>query len=291
MARIVAVALVACCLVFANVCAALRLGGGQGGAGIGGVRGSWRATELQRAADRFAVAAARTLAGGIAAGAVLLSGPGAALAADPGQQTVYFGVGCFWHVQHEFVETERKVLGRSTGQVTSRAGYAGGRKAGQDGLVCYHNLQGKADYGKNGFGEVVEMKIPSANVKDFAKEYFSLFASDGDRPDKGDRGPEYRSLLGLPGGVQSALFADVKEAADAKGIRLVEGKGNDQDTLGKGGLVWVMDSSKFPAYQAEVYHQFHDGFMPGEGYPESYNSLRESALKDGRISPTGCPDI
>lgn len=40
---------------------------------------------------------------------------------------VYFGCGCFWHVQHEFVVAERNILGRSDDQLTSRAGYAGGK--------------------------------------------------------------------------------------------------------------------------------------------------------------------
>ena len=39
---------------------------------------------------------------------------------------VYFGSGCFWHVQHEFVEAERKYLSRNDGQLTALAGYAGG---------------------------------------------------------------------------------------------------------------------------------------------------------------------
>ena len=39
----------------------------------------------------------------------------------------YFGCGCFWHVQHEFVEAERKLLGRKDMQLSARAGYAGGK--------------------------------------------------------------------------------------------------------------------------------------------------------------------
>ena len=31
---------------------------------------------------------------------------------------LYFGVGCFWHVQHEFVETERSLLGRTDDELT-----------------------------------------------------------------------------------------------------------------------------------------------------------------------------
>ena len=38
-----------------------------------------------------------------------------------------------------------------------------------------------------------------AQIGAFAEEYFKLF-KNGDRPDLGDRGAEYRSLIGLPGG-------------------------------------------------------------------------------------------
>ena len=33
-----------------------------------------------------------------------------------------------------------------------------------------------------------------------------------------------------------------------------------------------------------------DGFMPGEQYPESYNSLGKEAFAAGRLEVTGCPD-
>jgi hypothetical protein len=46
------------------------------------------------------------------------------------------------------------------------------------------------------FCAVVGVTIPSEKVTDFAQEYFSLFSAYGDRPDIGDRGPEYRSLIG-----------------------------------------------------------------------------------------------
>lgn len=210
---------------------------------------------------------------------------------------VYFGVGCFWHVQHEFVQAEKAILKRSDNEVTAIAGYAGGTKSSKNlkvkpdgkGVVCYHNLQGFADYGSLGHGEVVGLNIPSSSIKAFANEYFSLFGKDGDRPDKGDRGPEYRSLLGLPGGIKSPLFPDVQEEAEKKGLTLKVGAGNDRDTLGTKS-VWVMDSNQFPVYQAEIYHQYHDGFMPGESYPQSYNSLAKQAYSDGRISLSGCPD-
>ena len=98
------------------------------------------------------------------------------VSADPELLTdVYFGVGCFWHIQHEFIGAERELLGRSDHQLSSRTGYAGGSKLDKEGRVCYHNFQNIADYGKMGHGEVVGMSIPEKSIVDFAKVYFSLF--------------------------------------------------------------------------------------------------------------------
>jgi hypothetical protein len=99
--------------------------------------------------------------------------------ADPKLTDVYFGVGCFWHIQHEFVEAERELLGRNDHQLTSKAGYAGGKSTGSEGRVCYHNLMGVADYGKLGHGEVVGMTLPEQSIGEFAKVYFSLFSPKG----------------------------------------------------------------------------------------------------------------
>lgn len=113
----------------------------------------------------------------LAAGTVVaktLSAPEAALAAGD-EVDVYFGVGCFWHIQHEFVAAERKLLNRGDSQLTSRTGYAGGTKTGSEGQVCYHNFQRLADYGGMGHGEVVGMTLPSSKVADFADVYFSLY--------------------------------------------------------------------------------------------------------------------
>jgi hypothetical protein len=91
---------------------------------------------------------------------------------------VYFGVGCFWHIQHEFVEAERELLGRGDTQLSARTGYAGGTKVDtKEGgaRVCYHNSNNIADYGRLGHGEVVGLSIPEASIGDFAKVYFSLY--------------------------------------------------------------------------------------------------------------------
>ena len=115
---------------------------------------------------------------------------------------VYFGCGCFWHVQHEFVEAERRILGRSDSQLSARAGYAGGKAGALNGKVCYHNAMSISDYGSLGHGEVVQLQIPPSKFSDFATEFCNLFSEQGYRPDQfGDRGPEYRNLVGIPGGV------------------------------------------------------------------------------------------
>mmetsp|Transcript_32754 Transcript_32754/g.104399 ORF Transcript_32754/g.104399 Transcript_32754/m.104399 type:complete len:271 (-) Transcript_32754:146-958(-) len=209
-------------------------------------------------------------------------------------QEMYFGVGCFWHVQHEFAALEKSLLGRK--DPTATAGYAGGLATGRDAsrpgkdLVCYHNFQRLADYGKLGHAEVVGVQVPSKHVAAFADQYVALFVR-GDRPDKLDVGPEYRSLLGLPGGVDAPSFQDTigPKLRDA-GLEPRRGTGNDPDTLGKK-IVWVYDTASFPVHQAEVYHQFHDGFFPGENYPADYNELNLVAFRNGRLRDTGCPDI
>jgi len=200
---------------------------------------------------------------------------------------VYFGVGCFWHIQHEFVEAEKKLLGRGPKGFTSRTGYAGGTKT-DNGRVCYHNMKSVADYGKFGHGEVVGMNIPENKIGDFAVEYFNLFTAKGERVDPGDRGGEYRSLLGLPGGMKHPMYPSVEAAAEAKGMTIQQGKGNDPDTLGKK-MVFVYDSNDFPFFQAEVYHQFHNDFQ-SPAYGKQYNSLADEAFEDGRLKSTGCPD-
>ena len=130
--------------------------------------------------------------------------------------------------------------------------------------------------------------MPTTAIGDFAVEYFKLFGKKGERADPMDKGGEYRSLLGLPGGRNHPMFSKVEEAAAAAGMSLVEGKGNDPDTLGKR-LVYVYDTKKFPFYQAEVYHQYHNDFL-SPAYGKQYNDLVDAALDDGRIKITGCPD-
>lgn len=156
--------------------------------------------------------------------------PPAARAADElATLPVYFGCGCFWHVQHEFVELERSLLKRSNLELSSRCGYAGGTRSSADGKVCYHNMRGVGDYGKQGHAEAVAMRLPPSALPEFAKLYFSLFVSYNilpgrsvfERADPQDGGPEYRSVLGIPGGVNSPYYPQIVQACAGK-MKLVE---------------------------------------------------------------------
>jgi peptide methionine sulfoxide reductase MsrA len=203
---------------------------------------------------------------------------------------VYFGCGCFWHVQHEFVEAERKILGRSDTQLTARAGYAGGNAGADNGKVCYHNAQRVADYGSLGHAEVVRLRIPPSKFGAFAEEYFKLFDAKGMRPDQfGDRGLEYRNLVGFPGGSKSPLANTLVEASKKQGDKLdfAVGKGDDPD---KPQISFVMDSEKYPFYLGEAYHQFHDGFAFGEDYPREYNGITGKLIKQKALADAGCPN-
>jgi peptide methionine sulfoxide reductase MsrA len=90
-------------------------------------------------------------------------------AASTDLQDVYFGVGGYWHMQHEFVMAEIEKLGRSNKELTAYTGYAGGKSTDKE------DFQGMADYGKLGHGEVVGMTLPANKIVEFSVLYFSLF--------------------------------------------------------------------------------------------------------------------
>lgn len=203
---------------------------------------------------------------------------------------VYFGCGCFWHVQHELVEAEKTILGRSDNELTARAGYAGGTKGAKDGKVCYHNAAQIADYGKLGHAEVVRVNIPPSAFPLFAAEYCKLFSKEGYRADQwGDRGSEYRNLVGIPGGLNSVYAKQLVETSIKEGDKLdfAKGKGDDPDARA---LSFIMDTRDFPFFTAEQYHQFHDGFAAGENYPNSYNALASKYAKEGNLGNSDCPN-
>jgi len=229
----------------------------------------------------LAAAAALVVAVGIA------GGPRVALAEEDSVQ-LYFGQGCFWHVQHEFVKKEISALGRQPQDTTSLVGYAGSTKVGDGDRVCYHNLARAPDYGQLGHTEVVGLSVPKSKVGEFAKFYLDAAAGYPlGRADPQDRGTEYRSAIGLPGGVDSPLFAEIQAANNGR-MELVPGQGGDADTL-MTDKVWVYDSNKFPFYQGEVYHQYHDDML--ERYPQNYHKLKQTMLDSGRLKTVQCPEL
>jgi peptide methionine sulfoxide reductase MsrA len=202
---------------------------------------------------------------------------------------VYFGCGCFWHVQHELVEAEKRILKRDDMSLSARTGYAGGLSSAQQ--VCYHNAKNVGDYGKLGHAEVVALRIPTSSFELFAAEYFKLFDDKGNRPDQnGDRGSEYRSLIGVPGGAKSPYADKIISASQSVGDKLgfAVGKGDDRDTRA---VSYIMDTANFPFFMGEQYHQFHDGFNLNENYPKSYNGLAAKLAAEGKLGKEStCPN-
>ena len=267
---------------------------------------------------RAAAAAAPSGASAIIAAASAVSASSSA--ASPSYPTVYFGNGCFWGRQHDFVEAETKELGRKPEQLTSVTGYAGGaRGAAPDGRVCYYYANDASVYERRGHAEVVRVGLapPGTStstpeeqekaMRAFARVYFSQFVPrkgrDGKvfalRQDPQDAGPGYRNVVGLPGGTKSPLFKILEEekekSALASAITLVEGRGNDfrdgkaseDDEVGK---VFVYDSAALPFFAAERWHQFHNGL--GKSFDKTYRKSYKKAAEDaGAFGPTGCPEF
>eukprot|EP00446_Apocalathium_sp_SHHI-4_P006785 CAMPEP_0177163004 /NCGR_PEP_ID=MMETSP0367-20130122/6182_1 /TAXON_ID=447022 ORGANISM="Scrippsiella hangoei-like, Strain SHHI-4" /NCGR_SAMPLE_ID=MMETSP0367 /ASSEMBLY_ACC=CAM_ASM_000362 /LENGTH=229 /DNA_ID=CAMNT_0018608803 /DNA_START=63 /DNA_END=749 /DNA_ORIENTATION=- len=185
---------------------------------------------------------------------------------------VYFGCGCFWHVQHGFATLEISSLHRTDGNISSRTAYAGGREPA-GGLVCYHDGNAATDYGSLGNAEAVAMTVPRGSFAEFAGRFWEL-CPGGARNDPQDQGGEYRSVIGLPGGIRSPLMKEL--LVKAGHTTLAEGRGSDGDTLGTN-TVFVYDTANFKAHVAEAYHQFHNDMV--ESYGSEYGALRKWASK------------
>ena len=192
---------------------------------------------------------------------------------------VYLGAGCFWHVQHELVRFEQAELSRPPAALTAVVGYAGGND--REKQPCYHNLWRVNDYNDLGHTEVVLVRVPPAKLTALLRYYFTQLLVNGDRVDVQDRGAEYRSVVGVPGGIHGA-YAEHLEAAGHPGVDLAEGRGGDPDTLYQR-KVYVMDTTRFPFFQGEIYHQFHDDMV--EKYSSSYHQLKRLFVDSGRLKP------
>eukprot|EP00884_Botryococcus_braunii_P022626 jgi/Botrbrau1/9047/Bobra.0376s0023.1 len=215
---------------------------------------------------------------------------------------IYFGNGCFWGRQKEFVDVE-KAMGRQPMEVTATVGYAGGKQSGPAGLTCYYYGPRETVYEKLGHAEVVQLELrgPPENAREqmqvFADAYFRQFRRTPFgmiRLDPQDAGPGYRNVIGLPGGTKSPLFQVLQER-NVNGMRLVQGSGNEfldgkpvEDD--KINTVYILDSNDLPFHRAELYHQFHDGI--GKPFPLEYKrDQKRAAIESGRVGPTGCPEL
>mmetsp|Transcript_19264 Transcript_19264/g.58164 ORF Transcript_19264/g.58164 Transcript_19264/m.58164 type:complete len:324 (-) Transcript_19264:298-1269(-) len=238
---------------------------------------------------------------GLAGAAITAAADVASSAAAAPPQTVYFGNGCFWGRQKDFVDVERESLKRAPEQVSAVVGYAGGRQTGPDGRICYYYGPGNTVYEKLGHAEVTQVELGGGDtartaMQAFADKYFAQFRKTPFgmmRLDPQDAGPGYRNVIGIPGGVNSELFEVLKER-NVNNMDLREGDGNspkdgDVNEPDRFNTVWILDSNKLPFYRAEDYHQFHDGI--GHPFSADYKvEQRAAAEKAGRIGPTGCPE-
>ncbi len=203
---------------------------------------------------------------------------------DPAR-SVYLGMGCFWHTQYDtFLVEQKPPFSRVADKtITSLVGYAGGSYMSPDGSVCYQGTP-STDYNLLGHAEVVSVELDpltgntstraAAQFESLIKHYFDEGFSrlaDGklQRLDPMDSGPEYRNAVGLPGGNGSALYPALVHAAADAGMPLRDGLGGPHHDKQDEFVVWVYDSTHFPFFKGEEYHQFHPNTVLGRWVPES----------------------
>jgi hypothetical protein len=93
--------------------------------------------------------------------------------------------------------------------------------------------------------------------------------------------------------MQHQAIALLRGDAAAKGMRLVQGAGDEGDTLAVK-TVLVYDSNKFPFYEGELYQQFHDDVVGTKVSHAQWNGLVQSArmppLRPSAIGPGHHPE-
>jgi len=261
-----------------------------------------------------AAAASGGTAGGATAATAAASAapPTVAAAGGAAVPTAYFGSGCFWGRQHDFVVAEQR-MGRGPGAVTAVVGYAGGRAGTDDkGRVCYYYANDASVYERRGHAEVVSVALApkdgagdpaaaEAAFREFARVFFAQFVATPlgmMRQDPQDAGPGYRNVVGVPGGVKGRLFK-ILEEENVHGMTLVPGTGGGTDERGRPtepdavNTVYVLDSDALPFYPAEAWHQYHDGL--GYRFPAAYKrDAKRAATAVGAVpgpGETGCPEF
>ena len=202
-----------------------------------------------------------------------------------------FASGCFWARQHSMVSFERSKLGRLDSAITSVAGYFGGTSTGAKSQVCHYNAEHVAEYSSLGYAEAVPLDVPASSVAAAARFFFDGFVEISPgiwaREDIYDVGPAYRAAIGLPGGYDSPLLAQL-QAANFHNMTLVRGSiHSTSDTFGTNS-VYILDSNELNFHQAELCLQFHN--PQGATFPPSYRALTQVLVNSGRLRPSaGCP--
>ena len=96
-----------------------------------------------------------------------------------------------------------------------------------------------------------------------------LFNAKGIRADPQDQGGEYRSAVGLPGGIKHPAVDVLVTAAAKKKMKVLAGRGDEDDTL-RDRSIYVYDTAEFPFHAGELYHQYHNDMI------ENYGNLPQS---------------
>ncbi|GMI21814.1 hypothetical protein TeGR_g9829 [Tetraparma gracilis] len=147
--------------------------------------------------------------------------------------SVFFGNGCFWHMQHLLTtELEQGLLGRDTADLTSTAGYAGGKE--EPTPLCYPSEADFNNHEEFGSAEVVSVELEGVEQVEMAASiFFNDFARTGRdtwaRKDGFDQGAQFRAVVGLPGGL-GGEYGDALGKGNVHNMTLLAGSGADPDT-------------------------------------------------------------
>merc|ERR1711871_773641 len=191
------------------------------------------------------------------------------------------------------VEFEQTTLGRSTASVTALTGYAGGAVNASASRACYDNENHVDEYVGFGHAESVSLRADGTFQVQQAVEAFLMTFEEVEekvwaRPDFRDQGPQYRAIIGIPGGLRGPLGPILRVANEAvHNVSLVEGKGSDPDTFQKNEVNVYNTDEGFRFFQAEPCLQFHDDQQ--EKYAAAYHDLKDIQEANHRILDTGCP--
>ncbi|CAK9079961.1 Hypothetical protein SCF082_LOCUS38141, partial [Durusdinium trenchii] len=208
---------------------------------------------------------------------------------EEGNGLVYFGNGPFAHLQHDFanLELEKRVFKRNLSQVTSLAGYAGSEP--RVGGVCY-NTSDERDHAKLGFAEVTAVRVAGEDQFRYLVSHFlkTFHGPEGarDRPQPEQKGLQFRSCIGIPGGREGTLFSTIQRENANFSMDLRVGGGKDPDAFN---VIWIYDTTSFPFLRAEQYLQFVRD-SDDDDDKKYHGCLRNLQLHQGVIEPTGCPE-